>query len=236
MGKRGPKPKKLVNTKWSANLAYAVGLIATDGCLSGDGLLVDFTSKDIEQVRNYLKCLGVERKIENKTNGKDGKTFRIQIKNRLFYDFLLSIGLRSRKSLTLSKLNVPDRYFFDFLRGCFDGDGCSYSYWDPRWKSSFMFYVSFASGSKKFLEWLQKNIYEKFKSKSHISVSKKERGKNPHYQLKYSKYSAIKLIREMYKNNPFLKRKALKINRSFSIIGIPPVNNAQVEELADSQP
>jgi hypothetical protein len=48
MGKKGPKPKRIIKEKWNANLAYAIGLIATDGCLSSDGLLIDLTSKDRE--------------------------------------------------------------------------------------------------------------------------------------------------------------------------------------------
>ena len=31
MGKPGPKPKGYVNTKWSSDFGYAIGLIATDG-------------------------------------------------------------------------------------------------------------------------------------------------------------------------------------------------------------
>jgi hypothetical protein len=221
MGKRGPKPKKIIDTKWSTNLAYAIGLIATDGCLSGDGLLVDLTSKDKEQLENYLLCLNTKLKIGKKYNGIGGEAFRVQFKNRIFYDFLLSIGLTQRKSLTMGKLNIPEKYFFNFLRGCFDGDGCTYSYWDPRWRSSYMFYISFASGSKKFVSWLQDEIYKRLKIKNHMSIHKKKEGKNPYYQLKYSKYSAIKLIKEMYKgkNKICLKRKRLKINESFSIIG-----------------
>ncbi len=48
MGKRGPKPKETINTKWRADLAYAIGLLATDGCLAKDNLLIDLTSKDRE--------------------------------------------------------------------------------------------------------------------------------------------------------------------------------------------
>lgn len=48
--------------------------------------------------------------------------------------------------------------FFDFLRGCFDGDGSMYAYWDPRWRSSYMFYVCFASASPRFLEWIQVTV------------------------------------------------------------------------------
>ena len=53
MGKRGPKPKKKISTNWSAELAYAVGLIATDGCLSKDKRHIDFTSKDKELIKTF---------------------------------------------------------------------------------------------------------------------------------------------------------------------------------------
>jgi hypothetical protein len=84
-----------------------------------------------------------------------------------------------------------------------------------------MFYISFASGSRDFVTWIQDEIYKKLKIKSHVSVSLGRT--NPFYQLKYSKYSAIKLIREMYreKERPFLSRKKLKINQSLSTIGVP---------------
>ena len=146
MKKRGPKPKKIISEKWTANLAYAIGLIATDGYLSKDGLLIDLTSSDREQLINFSKCVGFPFRIGNKLNSRGDQNLRIQFKNRIFYDFLLSIGLTPRKSLTMGELAIPDKYFFDFLRGCFDGDGCFYSYWDSRWRSSHMFYLEFTSG------------------------------------------------------------------------------------------
>src|SRR3989344_7282414 len=100
MGKRGPKPKKIIDTKWSANLAYAIGLIATDGCLSNDNLLIDLTSKDKEQLLNFSKCLGTNFKIGIKWSSGGREYLRVQFKNRIFYNFLLSIGLTPRKSLT----------------------------------------------------------------------------------------------------------------------------------------
>ena len=53
MGQRGAKPKGKVKIKWSADFAYAIGLIMTDGNLSPDGRHLCFTSKDIEQINNY---------------------------------------------------------------------------------------------------------------------------------------------------------------------------------------
>jgi len=115
------------------------------------------------------------------------------------------------------------RTFFDFLRGCFDGDGCSYSYWDPRWKSSFMFYISFASGSIKFINWLRREIDNRLKIKSHIGITKTKTA--PFYQLKYSKYAAVELVKKMYKgkNKLCLNRKRLKLNKCLGIMGLKEI-------------
>ncbi|MFZ3020148.1 MAG: hypothetical protein WA051_01335 [Minisyncoccia bacterium] len=53
MGLRGPKPKGKVNVRWSANFAYAIGLLVTDGNLSPDGRHISFVSRDIEQINNF---------------------------------------------------------------------------------------------------------------------------------------------------------------------------------------
>ncbi len=212
MVKRGPKPKELVSTKWRPGLAYAIGLIATDGCLSKDGLLVDLTSKDREQLENFSKCLGVKFKISNKTSGSGINHKRIQFKNRIFYDFLISIGLTPRKSLTMGRLEIPPEYFFDFLRGCFDGDGCFYSYYDPRWRSSHMFYLEFASASLKHVEWLQEEIKKRIDVRGHITGKKKK----VFFQLKYAKKEALEIIKKMYYSPSVvcLSRKKIKIQKA----------------------
>ena len=76
------------------------------------------------------------------------KYFVVQFKNVLFYEFFISTGLTPRKSKTLGALKIPEKLFWDFLRGAYDGDGSSYAYWDKRWRSSFMFYTCFVSASK----------------------------------------------------------------------------------------
>ena len=215
MGQRGPKPKKIIDTKWRPNLAYAIGLIATDGCLSSDGLLFDLTSKDREQLLNFSECLGVNFKIGNKWNLKGDECLRIQFKNRIFYNFLLSVGLTPRKSLTIGKLAIPDKYFFDFLRGCLDGDGTFYSYWDKRWKSSFMFYLEFVSASKKHIDWLRQELNKRLDIRGHISKD----GRGRTFQLKYAKKEALEIIKKLYYDEKVicLSRKKLKMQKALKI-------------------
>jgi hypothetical protein len=164
---------------------------------------------------NFSKCVEVNFKIGIKHNSNGDEQLRIQFKNRIFYDFLLSVGLTPKKSLTMGKLRIPNKYFFDFLRGCFDGDGCFYSYWDPRWKSSHMFYLEFASASLKHLVWLQKEINRATHANGHITGRKKK----TFFQLKYAKKEALEIIKKMYYNPKVvcLSRKRIKIEKALKI-------------------
>ncbi len=200
---------------WSSDFAYAVGLITTDGNLSKDGRHLDFTSKDIEQIENFRRILKLTNKIGLKSSGFSNKRyFRVQFGNVKLYKFLLSIGLTPNKSKTMSKIVIPDRFFRDFLRGHLDGDGYNYSYWDPRWKSSFMLYTGFVSASLVHLEWLNSEIERLYKLKGRIKFGRRA------YQLKFAKYASVKLLAKIYykKDLICLTRKRFKIEGALDII------------------
>lgn len=166
----GIKPKEKVKREWSANFAYAIGLLVTDGSLSIDGRHIELTSKDIEQLKNFFTCLGLNNKIGQKMSGyKKEKYLRVQFGDTIFYRFLLDVGLTPAKSKTIGVLKIPRKYFFDFLRGCFDGDGSFYSYYDPRWKSSFMFYATLCSASITYIRWIQNTLFKISNIKGHIT-------------------------------------------------------------------
>jgi hypothetical protein len=219
MGKRGPKPKGKVAIKWSPKFAYAIGLLVSDGNLSPDGRHIVFTSKDIELIILFQKALNIQGHIGKKSSGtmKEKKYFVSQFSDVLFYDFLLSIGLMPNKSKILGQIEIPSEYFFNFLLGAFDGDGCTYSYFDPRWKSSFMFYTVFVSASKEHVLWIQKEIFNRLSISGHITGGTKRL----FYQLKYAKADSLVLLRALYpkKNIPSLPRKLLKIEEMLRIIG-----------------
>lgn len=219
MGIRGPKPKGKVQIKWSADFAYAIGLIVTDGCLYRDGRHINLTSKDVEQIQNFQEALAVKCHVGRKGGGavSDKRYYVIQIGDVIFYNYLMSIGITPAKSRTVGKIDIPDEYFFDFLRGVFDGDGCTHSYWDKRWRSSFMFYTIFVSASKTHILWLRRKINEKIGIVGHITKSEK----NPCYQLKYAKKESLVLLRRMYYSSSvrYLSRKRLKIKQMLAIVG-----------------
>lgn len=55
---------------WSDNIAYSVGLMASDGCLQSDNMHLDLTSIDIDQLQNFCTALGRNLRITNKFNGE----------------------------------------------------------------------------------------------------------------------------------------------------------------------
>lgn len=215
MGKRGRKPLR-GNIAWSAKLAYAVGLIATDGSLSVNGRHIDLTSKDREQLVNFMGCIDKQLTISTKTGSyKDEPVSRVQFSDVTLYNFLISIGLTPCKTKTLGKVAIPDKYFFDFLRGHYDGDGCFYSYFDPRWKSSFMFYLIFVSSSEDHILWLRDSVTRLAGISGNISRA------GSTLQLRFAKNETRKLLSRMYNDSGAvsLSRKRLKIEQALGIVG-----------------
>src|SRR3990167_2283403 len=188
------KPLGKVKIKWSPEFAYAIGLLTTDGNLSIDGRHIEITSKDEEQLKNFLGCLDSKFNITLKHSGLGKKYQRVQFGDVNFYKFLLKIGLMPKKTKIIGAVDIPGKYFFDFLRGHHDGDGTFYSYWDPRWKSSFMIYTVFISASEKHIAWLRGMIERRLKIRGHINYD----AKRTVLELKYAKRESLKLLPKMY--------------------------------------
>lgn len=187
------------------NLWYLVGLITSDGSLSKDGRHIDITSKDYEFLRDIRYVTGIKSKIGIKFGSKKNqKAFRIQIGNKNFYNFLLSIGLMPNKSLILKNLAIPDEFFKDFLRGLIDGDGGILRWIHPKnFREQWVLRIT--SGSKKFLEWLSEKIENTFKAKGRI-YQKNEEGTQ--FEIKFGKVAARKILKICYYENCFsLERK-----------------------------
>lgn len=228
----GMKPQGKVKCKWSSEMAYAVGLIATDGNLSKDGRHINFTSKDIDLIDSFKSCLNINNKVSEKTGGYEGSgcCFQVQFGDVLFYDWLVSIGLTHNKSKTMGEIKVPDQFFFDFLRGCFDGDGSIHAYWSPQWKTSYVIYLKFTSASTLFLEWLNRTI------KGLVGISGNVLSAGRAHQLCFGKEKTKILLREFYYADsiPCLSRKFIKAH---DILEVDALNyckcfaNAQVLEL-----
>ena len=85
------KPLHKIDIEWSPELAYTVGLIATDGCLYNDGRHLAFVSKDLQLIKVFKTCLGLTVKIAKKKSGfsKPSFAYWVQFGDVRFYQFLL---------------------------------------------------------------------------------------------------------------------------------------------------
>ncbi len=229
----GMKPQGKVKIQWSPEFAYAIGLLASDGCLSSSQRHITLVSKDREMLENFKKCLNIDNKIANHPSGR-GSALKVQFGDILFYEFLCEIGVTPRKSKTIGKLTIPSEFFFDFLRGSFDGDGTFYSYFDPRWKSSFMFYTVFASASRNHIDWLRGELFASLGISGHVTG-----GANiSTMQLRYAKASSLILLPKLYYNRGVvcLSRKRRKIESALAIEGKLLTEQCAGGEMADASP
>lgn len=203
-------PRKVQNFVWSADLAYVVGLLVTDGCLSSDKRHITFTSKDIEQIGNIIRILELKNKI-GLTKNKASEAYRIQISNVQFYDWLTEIGLTPKKSLTLGEINIPDKYFIDFLRGHLDGDGSIRTYIDrynTKKKEKYVYnriFVTFISASSRHLMWLRNSIINNVGVVGAFHKSKVSKtSDNPMYTIKFAKKESLVLLKQIYYEDSLL--------------------------------
>lgn len=158
----------------------------------------------MDQLENFSAAMGREFRISKKYSGSNTPAYRIQFSDVAYYDFLLSIGLTPAKSMTLASLKIPDKYYPDFLRGLFDGDGSCYEYIDKRWRSSYMYYITFTSASLSFIHFIQATN-TRLLGTGAGGVRKGSRA----YILAYAKKDALKLFLAMYHQTDIicLKRK-----------------------------
>ena len=186
----------------SQNLWYLVGLITSDGSLSKDGRHIDVTSKDREFLETLVEKLKIPNKVCIKNKGTNKEAYHIQIANRNFYDFLLSIVLMPNKSLKLGVLDIPHNFFIDFLRGLIDGDG-GMQRWIHHTNRREQWNLRIASGSERFLIWVKKEIEHLIGVKGRLYSESETQ-----FRLKYGKMAARVIAQRSYYEGCFgLQRK-----------------------------
>ena len=213
-------------TQWSPETAYVVGLIATDGNLSGNGRAVSITSKDLDLLETVRACLDLRTRISPVKGGYGTTCYRVQWSDRRFYGGLVGIGLTPAKSLTLGPLVIPNECFVDFFRGCVDGDGTVLVYIDryhTRTGTKYVYerlYVSLVSASRPFLEWIQATAHRLVGVSGTINT-KRNRDRRPISILRYAKAESIRVIGWMYyaPEVPCLARKRANAEAFLSPLG-----------------
>lgn len=208
--------------KWSPEMAYVLGFFAADGGMfinSGGSRYLQFTSTDREILEKIRTLLLAKQRIalKNKSSKNQKDCYLLQVGSKEMFNDLKFLGFTPKKELKVKVPNVPDRYFNHFLRGYFDGDGCISKCWykkKDRKNKSYIVFLVFASGSKKFL----KKISEKLTEILSIGKGYFYRKGNGSW-LRYGKRETSKICNFMYSDLDsacFLTRKYNKFKEIFN--------------------
>lgn len=202
---------------WTPEIAYAIGLLVTDGCLSKDGRHVIMRSSDIDLLKTFGACLNLKNKIcQTHNNGYAKKpSYRIQFGNVQFFNWLLRIGLFPAKTYTIGEVKVPKDHFRDFLRGHLDGDGSiivycdNYNIYKEKRYINTRIYTQFISASEKHIRWLSTMIKMCSPVKGVLERNESHKGGVTMWKVRFSKYESLELFRWLYYRDdlPTLERK-----------------------------
>lgn len=113
--------------KDSREMFYILGYWYADGYIGykNGGTYFDITSIDKEQIEKVKNLMGIKTSIlESKANKK--VCYRITVGNKKLVTNLMErfgVPFNKTKSIIIDKSLIPEEYFYDFLRGYFDGDG-----------------------------------------------------------------------------------------------------------------
>jgi hypothetical protein len=201
--------------KWTRNMAYVLGFLYADGNIIFTKRATWFWSLQINDkdiLEEIKKAINSEHVISKKKKYNNQKqSYRLQVGSKdMCYD-LMRLGLTERKSKTILLPKVPKKYFPDFLRGYFDGDGGVWVGFKNKQRQNKTYVISayFTSGSREFLTAL-KEILSEYGILGG-SLVKKQRG----FDLKYSIKDSLILYKIMYNKrcSLFLKRKRDKFEK-----------------------
>jgi len=189
-------------------MSYVLGFIVSDGCITvskerpNRPFSLNITSVDKKHLYRIRKVLNSEHKISKKTGGGKDVAFQIQIRNQIITKDLIKLGIFPRKTSHLNPIKVPGKYFPDFARGFFDGDGSVYIYEVNRVPQ---IKASFCSSSLSFIAKLNQDLCRKIEiALKTIHEDKSKRRKIPLYYVDFYIDDCEKLARFMYGNNPTL--------------------------------
>jgi len=148
---------------WSNDMAYVLGVIASDGCLFIDkekrkSIRIGININDIDWLKSIRSLIGSNHQIYER---QEDNIALLCIGSKKMFDDIIQIGIHPKKSLNLKFPQMPEKHKSHFVRGYFDGDGYVGKLNDGKGN---IYLRCSISGTKEFLSELKQvfsKIYEK---------------------------------------------------------------------------
>ena len=195
-------------------MAYVLGFFAADGYITvnkrgGQFWCIQITDKKL--LYSIRKVVDSDHAISTRLRIKDTEKtqYRLQIGSIEMCDDLRKLGFTEGKTKSLAVPYIPKKYFSDFVRGYFDGDGniwMGYVHKNSK-NPTIVIKTMFTSCSHKFLE----QLYIKL-STNGLQGGCLYQSKDNYSRLQFSTKDSLKLYDFMYNSHVqesglFLKRK-----------------------------
>lgn len=188
----------------SHNMAYILGFLAADGTVSRNGNRIKIGLSSVD--RNFLELikeeLGVEKKIFDYETNNGYLVSELAFNSQKIKQKLAKYNVVPGKTETFTfPTNLSKKYWIDFIRGYFDGDG-SVGTAGPsaiRWQ--------ICSHRPQVLETIVEFLFEEYGIPK-VSVQKNKHGNSFLYTIQYSNNSTRKIFQILYTpNSLYLPRK-----------------------------
>lgn len=188
--------------KITSESAYVLGLLASDGYVAEkeNCVCIELKATDTQLLIDVNEVLENEREIKTYSRENRNDTSKLYFFSKKMVQDLAYFDIIPNKTylnVNFAK-HIPCEYFFDFIRGFFDGDGCiTKSNGSLRWQLDGVSLSTFQT---------IQSFFEKIGIELKIRIEKDKRSTIPKYRLYcYSKKRCKQIFELLYTNNPKLK-------------------------------
>jgi hypothetical protein len=171
--------------------SYWLGFIAADGCLflKNRSVTIGLALKDKSHLQKFKRAI---RTNSNISYALSTNSVRISVYSEKIVDRLVNLGVTPNKSLTISKVEVPQNLFSHFVRGVFDGDGSI----TGKRVTHLQFMIA---GNKPFLKNLQENLVKNCDI-NEVQLYQLS-GKNKAFKLQYTGSQIFRILDYLYRDS-----------------------------------
>lgn len=184
-------------------MAWLMGFIAADGYIRKDAneIGIGLARQDREILEKIKEILELETSVKDYTTQNGYDCSKLTWTCEQHKKDLAKYNIVPAKTFTLKPpYNLNRKYWIDFIRGYFDGDGSINKIQQGalRWQV--------CSASKEIIEWIINFLYEEYNIPK-VSIYTVN-NKNPLYYCQYSTNATKQIFKVLYtKNGLYLKRK-----------------------------